>query len=153
MSESDLTSVRVDIWLWAVRAFKTRSLAATACKNSQVFVGGRECKPSRQVRVGDQIEFTKGVLTQTFVVKALLEKRVGAKIVHEFREDVTPEEMYRKAHDYAQNRRMQVAEREKGSGRPSKKERRDLDEFIQEVGGEEMDFDDFLKAIRKQQGR
>ena len=152
MRGNDITSVRIDIWLWAVRAFKTRSLAAAACKNSQVFVSERECKPSRQVRVGDHIVFTKGVLTQTFVVKALLEKRVGAKLVSEFREDATPDEMYRKAHDYAQNRRMQVAEREKGTGRPSKKERRDLDEFIQEVGGEEMDFDDFLKAIRKQQG-
>jgi len=114
---------RIDKWLWAVRLYKTRSLAAAACREGRVTVGDQPAKPSREVRVGDLIHAANGPITHTVKVRALLEQRVGASSVSQFAEDLTP------ASELAK-RREPVAEplfrRPKGEGRPTKKDRRAL---------------------------
>src|SRR3954469_6316084 len=89
-SESGAIDVRMDKWLWAVRLYKTRTLAAAACRGGKVTIGGEAVKPSRSVRVGDLISASLGELTRTFKVLALLERRVGPKLVSSYAEDHTP---------------------------------------------------------------
>ncbi|MEM1442166.1 MAG: S4 domain-containing protein [Verrucomicrobiota bacterium] len=144
-------SVRVDIWTWATRLFKTRSLSGAACKKEQILVNGQRCRPSRQVRVGDRIEITRGFLVKTVEVKALLSKRVGAPRVKEFLIDHTPEEMYEAASEAARQVREEAPQREAGSGRPTKRERRDLDELMEIAAEEQESFEAFVKSFT--QGR
>lgn len=89
-------SVRIDKWLWAVRAFKTRGLATDACRAGHVKIDGQSVKPAREVRVGDVITAYNGHITRTLKVRSHLEKRIGAKSVSEFLEDQTPPEEYLK---------------------------------------------------------
>src|ERR1700720_3999382 len=89
-------SVRIDKWLWAIRLFKTRSLATEACRHGRVSVGGQPVKPSRDVKSGDLIVAKTGELTRTVKVLALLEHRVGAQAVKEYAEDLTPASEYEK---------------------------------------------------------
>jgi ribosome-associated heat shock protein Hsp15 len=118
----------MDKWLWSVRLYKSRSLAASACSSGKVQVDGHPVKPSRCVKVGETIVAGTGEITRTVKVKGLLEKRVGAKLVGEFLEDLTP------AAEYEKPREKQVSPppflRPKGSGRPTKKERRSLNPFL-----------------------
>ncbi|MEO0448620.1 MAG: S4 domain-containing protein, partial [Verrucomicrobiota bacterium] len=90
--EEEQTAVRVDQWLWAVRLFKTRSLAASACRKGQVHVAETTVKPSRLVRKGDQVWVKRQYLTVRLEVLDVLQHRVGAKLVPDYAKDVTPEE-------------------------------------------------------------
>jgi ribosome-associated heat shock protein Hsp15 len=113
----------MDKWLWSVRLYKTRSLAASACRGGKVTVGGEAVKPSSSVHVGELISASSGELTRTVKVLALLDKRVSPKLAALYAEDHTPASEYLKQ---IQNRQSRV-EREKGSGRPTKRDRRELE--------------------------
>ena len=117
-------SVRIDKYLWAIRVYKTRSDATDACKGNKVKVAGQPVKPSREVKRGDVIEVRKGISTFTYKVRELLEKRVGASLVDDFAENLTPEEEIAKMKAPVETF---FVRRERGSGRPTKKERREMD--------------------------
>lgn len=119
---------RIDKWLWATRIFKTRTLAAEACKKGRVMIGGVQMKPSRIVKVGEVIQVRKPPVTYSFKVLQAIEKRVGAKLVPEVLENVTTPDQYELLE---MNRISGFVDRARGTGRPTKKERRDLDDFIQ----------------------
>ena len=140
--------MRVDLWLWAVRLHKTRSKATTACKNNQITVNDGRVKPSRQIRPGDVITAKQGLMIKTVRVLATLEKRVGAKLVEAYYEDLTPPEVYAQAAAIARSNRDSMLRRESGSGRPTKKERRDLEELMVEAESE-IDFFQAMEAARK----
>lgn len=118
-------TVRIDKYLWAVRLFKTRTLAAEACKKGRITMDDMPAKPSRTVTIGDVIEVKKMPVVYSYRVKDPIEKRVGAKIVDQYVEDVTPQEELQKLD-------MQddfFIKRDRGAGRPTKKERRLLDDM------------------------
>jgi len=119
--------IRIDKWLFAVRIFKTRSLATDECNKGRITIGGMNVKPSRDVRVGDVIEIRKPPVTYRFKVLQLAEKRMAAKLVPEFAEDQTPQEQFEALE---MQRLVQWSGREKGTGRPTKKDRRDMDGFL-----------------------
>ena len=121
-----MDSVRIDKYLWAIRAFKTRTEATEACKGGRVKVGGQNAKPSRDVSPGEVITLRKGPVTDTYKVLRPLENRVGAKLVPDYVEDLTPEE--EKARLHAPVETFFVT-RERGTGRPTKKERREMDQL------------------------
>lgn len=117
--------VRIDKYLWAVRIFKTRALAAEACKKGKVIVDEIPAKPSRNITTGDVIKVRKMPVNYSYRVKEPIEKRVGAKIVHNHVEDITPQEELDKLvmqDDF-------YVKRDRGAGRPTKKERRLLDDL------------------------
>jgi ribosome-associated heat shock protein Hsp15 len=118
--------VRIDKWLWAVRVFKTRSLATDACRNGRVTIGGQLVKPSRDVRIGETIVVQKDELTRTFKVLGILHQRVGAPVAKEFVEDLTPASEFEKKRE---PNFVPPMYRAKGAGRPTKKDRRALDSF------------------------
>ena len=120
----DNEEVRIDKWLWAVRIYKTRSLATEAIRNGRVKVGGQVVKPSREVHVNDEIDIHMGVYHKTVKVIALLHNRVGAALVPNFLEDLTPEEEYAKLKIQQE---MKPEFRPRGIGRPTKKHRRLID--------------------------
>jgi ribosome-associated heat shock protein Hsp15 len=119
--------VRIDKWLFAVRIFKTRSLATDECNKGRITISGMNVKPSREVRIGDVIEVRKPPITYKYKVLQLAEKRMGAKLVPEFAEDQTPKEQFEALE---LQRMVQWSGREKGTGRPTKKDRRDMDDFL-----------------------
>ena len=118
--------VRIDKWLWAVRLFKTRSLAAEACRGGKVKVNGAPAKAARDVRIGDLLDVQTVEFRRKVRVIGLADKRVGAAVVPEFMEDLTPPEEFTRKSD-PNFRPLNL--RPKGAGRPTKKERRQLDEF------------------------
>ncbi len=120
------TEARIDKWLWAARIFKTRTLAADACKNGRITIKGERIKASRTVKAGDIIEVRKPPITYTFRVRQPIESRVGAKLVPEILENITVPEQYELLE---MGRISGFIDRAKGTGRPTKKERRQLDEF------------------------
>ncbi len=142
-------SARLDVWTWAVRLFKTRALAGASCKREQVLVNGQRCKASRQVRLGDEIQVRRGALTRTVEVKALLSKRIGAKVVEDFLIDKTPPEEYEKAAEVSRMMRDSLPQREAGSGRPTKRDRRNMETLKDELAGEGEDFDEFVKLFTR----
>ena len=118
--------VRIDKWLWAVRLYKTRSLAADACRLGKVVCGGVKVKPSKEVKLGEVYEVNIDQLKRSVKVIGLLSNRVGAKDVAKYMEDLTPEEEYeriRLARSFA------FEQRDRGIGRPSKRDRRLLESF------------------------
>lgn len=117
---------RIDKWLWATRVYKTRSIAAEECKKNRVELRDQPAKPSAIVRVGDIIKVRKPPMTYTFRVKALLNSRVGAKLVDQYLENLTPESEYE---ILELNKLSGFVDRSRGLGRPTKKERRELDRF------------------------
>lgn len=136
-----MEEARVDKWLWAVRIFKTRSIATDACKKGRVAVGGTVVKPSRMIHVGDIVSVRKPPIEYSFRVTQLLGSRVGAKRVEEFMQNVTPREQY----ELLELQRVSgFVDRAKGLGRPTKKDRRDLDQFAEELpeGIEIFDWDE-----------
>lgn len=136
--KEEKTEVRIDKWLWAVRLFKTRTLAIEACKKGRVMMQGITIKPSRMVKVGDVIQIKRSPITYSFKVLGLSEKRMGAKLVPDFMEDVTPQS------EYAILEQAKIGgfvDRGKGLGRPTKKDRRDLEDFIDDSFFDEWDFD------------
>lgn len=129
---------RLDKWLWAARIFKTRSIAADACKNGRVTIAGVKQKASKMIKEGDVIEVRKPPITYAFKVLKAIQNRVGAKLVPEVLENVTPKEQLELLE---MNRISGFVGRARGTGRPTKKERRDLDEFIQPAFFGDFDFD------------
>ncbi|MGP1498799.1 MAG: RNA-binding S4 domain-containing protein [Porphyromonas sp.] len=130
--------VRIDKWLWAVRVFKTRSLATDACKMNRVSINGQLTKPSRLVKEGDVISVRKPPIEYSFKVLRVLNNRVGAKLVPEYMENVTPKEQY----DILELQRLsRFVDRAKGLGRPTKKDRRDMESFIEDMPAEMELFD------------
>lgn len=123
MESKNNEHIRIDKWLWAVRIFKTRNMAANACKKSKVLLNGSNVKPSHTVKIGDVIEVRHSIITRTFNVKGLLEKRVSAKIAVDYVEETTPPEEFKKLRVIRDN---PFAFREKGTGRPTKKDRREI---------------------------
>ena len=129
--------VRIDKWLWAVRIFKTRTIASDAIKMGRVTRGGQKVKPSRNVKVGEVIDVKKPPITYSFKVLALAENRMGAKLVPGFMENVTRKEQL----DLLEmNRISGFRDRAKGLGRPTKKDRRDIDDFTTPQYVDEFDF-------------
>lgn len=125
-------SVRIDKYLWAIRAYKTRSEATDACSGNKVRLNGVPAKPSKAIRIGDVIEVHKGSVAFTYKVVQLLENRVGAALVEQYADNLTPENELAKLHA---PKETIVLKRDRGTGRPTKKERRDLDTLM-----DSMDF-------------
>ncbi len=121
-----IPSVRMDKWLWAVRLYKTRSAAAAACIAGKVRVSGQPIKPSRSVKLGEVIEAMTGEILRTVRAIGLLEKRIGAKLVSQYLEDLTPASEYSKARPFVPTFGL----RPKGSGRPTKKDQRRMQRFV-----------------------
>ena len=119
-------NTRIDKWLWAVRIFKTRAQATEACAGGKVKIDGTAVKASRKIQAGDVIQVRKGVIKFMYKVLKIAEKRMGAKLVPDFLEDITPEEELAKM-ESAQTQPTQT--REKGQGRPTKRERRKMKIF------------------------
>jgi len=117
---------RIDKWLWAARIFKTRTIAADACKNGRVTLKGERIKASRCIKVGDVIDVRKPPITYTFRVKQTIENRVGAKFVPDVLENITAPEQYELLE---MSRISGFVNRAKGTGRPTKKDRRMIDDF------------------------
>ena len=118
---------RIDKWLWVARIFKTRSIAADACKNGRVTVGGTNVKPSRMVKVGETVSVRKPPITYSFKILQAIEQRVGAKLIPQVYENVTTPDQYELLE---MTRISGFVDRARGTGRPTKKERRSLDAFI-----------------------
>ncbi|WP_298903521.1 S4 domain-containing protein [uncultured Psychroserpens sp.] len=118
--------MRIDKYLWCIRYCKTRSIATNACKKGHVKVNEQVVKPSREVYPTDKIEFRKDQITYQIVVNDLPESRVGAKLVDIYRTDVTPKEAF-EAQELLKYSKDYY--RKKGTGRPTKKDRRDIDDF------------------------
>lgn len=121
---------RVDKWLWAMRIFKTRTIATEACKKGRVAIGGNVVKASRTVAPGDVVDVRKPPITYTFRVLALSENRLGAKLVPNYLENITPKSQY----DILEMSRISgFVDRQKGLGRPTKREGRELAQFKEDV--------------------
>ena len=134
---------RIDKWLWAARIFKTRSIAAAACKKGQVTMGGTQLKPARMVKVGDTVDVRKPPITYSFKILQAIEHRVGAKLIPEVLENITAPDQYELLE---MSKISGFVGRAKGTGRPTKKERRSLDDFREDVpeffGDFEFDLED-----------
>lgn len=125
-----MDEARIDKWLWAARIFKTRSIAADACKNGRVTLNGVNLKPSRTIKEGDVVSVKKPPVTYSFKVLKTIEQRVGAKLLPEVYENVTDPKQY----ELLQMSRISgFIDRAHGTGRPTKKERRALDAFVDPV--------------------
>ena len=131
---------RIDKWLWAVRIYKTRSIAAEACKKGHISIGDRTAKPAHNIRVGDIVNVKKSPITYSFRVLKCAENRVGAKLVPELMENITSQEQYE---ILEMSKISGFIDRQRGTGRPTKKERRDLDFFVEESYNDEFDEFDF----------
>ncbi len=130
-----MDEVRIDKWLWAVRIFKTRSIASEACKKGRVMIGNVTVKPSRTIRRGDIVQVRKPPVIFSFKVLDLTDKRMGAKLVPQYMDNITSPDQYE---ILELNKISGFIDRQRGTGRPTKKERRDLEQFT-----ELFDFDDF----------
>ena len=118
---------RIDKWLWAARIFKTRSIAADACKNGRVTIKGINVKPSHTIKVGEVVSVKKPPITYSFEVLQTIEKRVGAKLIPEVYKNVTDAKQYELLE---MSRISGFVDRARGTGRPTKKDRRQLDAFV-----------------------
>ena len=125
LSCSAMADARIDKYLWAIRAFKTRSDATDACKGGKVKIGGVNAKPSKEVKIGDVLQVKKGSVTDTYRVLQPLEHRVGAKLVPEFAENLTPAAELEKLRAPVETF---FITRDRGAGRPTKKDRREIEE-------------------------
>lgn len=134
-----MAEARIDKWLWSARIFKTRTLAADACKNGRVSVGGVKMKPAKMIKEGDVVDVKKGPIVYSFKVLRAVQNRVGAKLVPEILQNVTSPKQLELLE---LNRISGFIDRARGTGRPTKKERRDLDEFIEPAFFGDFDFDD-----------
>jgi len=118
---------RIDKWLWSVRLFKTRALATDACKAGSVLIGDQAVKPAREARVGEIVRVRLGLITRTLEVVAVPKSRVGAKLVPAYCKDLTPAEEFERLRV---QRIQHVLAREKGTGRPTKRDRRQIERFF-----------------------
>lgn len=122
--------VRIDKYLWAIRVFKTRSEAADACKGNKVKVNGEEVKPSKTIKIGDLVRIRKAAVYYEYRVKGLIEKRVGAQLVPEYAENLTPQEELDKLKAPVETF---FVKRDRGTGRPTKKDRRTIEAMWDEL--------------------
>lgn len=134
---------RIDKWLWAARILKTRSIAADACKNGRVTINNVNVKPSHMVKAGETVSVKKPPITYSFRILKPIEQRVGAKLIPEIYENVTDPKQYELLE---MSRISGFVDRARGTGRPTKKERRALDAFIDPAmfGFDDDDYDDDL---------
>jgi len=133
--------VRADQWLWSVRIFKSRTQATDACKQKKISIGESNLKPSAQISVGDEILVKKNGFNFQFLVKKLIKKRVGAPLAIECYENITPpEELLKYENWYVGKARPEW--RDRGAGRPTKKERRTIDDFKEDLFN--IDDDDLM---------
>ena len=123
-----MAEARIDKWMWASRIFKTRTIAAEACKKGRVSINGSQVKPARMVKPGDVIEVRKPPVTYSFKVLQAIEKRVGAKLVPDILENVTSPEQYELLE---MSKISGFVDRARGTGRPTKKDRRELEQFTE----------------------
>lgn len=123
-------AIRIDKWLWAVRIYKTRSDATEACRNGRVTLGGASAKPSKEVREGDIVTVRKNPVTYTIRVVGLVSNRQPARNVALYAENITPEEELMKLR---MNSYTNFGQRDRGAGRPTKKERREVDELMDDL--------------------
>jgi len=119
-------TIRVDKWLWAVRLFKTRTQASDACKGGKVKMDGVNLKPSREVKTGDVLDVHHNHIKRTVKVKVAAKNRVAAKLVPDLMEDLTPAEEFEKLE---MMNKLNQEKRDRGMGRPTKKDRRDIDKI------------------------
>lgn len=132
---------RIDKWLWAMRVFKTRTIATDACKKGRVSIAGSAVKPSRTIKVGDVIDVRKPPVTYTFRVKALTANRLGARLVPEYLENITSPDQYELLE---MTRISGFVDRRKGLGRPTKRDSRELSRFREDTYADTyfLDFED-----------
>lgn len=133
-----MPEARIDKWMWAARIFKTRTIAAEACKKGRISINGAQAKPARTVKPGDVVQVRKPPVTYSFKVLQAIEKRVGAKLVSDMMENVTTPDQYELLE---MSKISGFVDRARGTGRPTKKERRDLDEFFTPEYMDDFDFD------------
>ena len=133
-----MAEARIDKWLWAARIFKTRTIAAEACKKGRISINGAQAKPARMIKPGDIINVKKSPITYSFKVLQAIEKRVGAKLVPEIMENVTSPEQYELLE---MSKISGFIDRARGTGRPTKKDRRSLDELFTPEYVDDFDFD------------
>ena len=129
MAKEPKNEVRIDKWLWAVRLFKTRSIAIEACKKGRITIKGITIKPARMIKIGDIIEVRRPPITYSFEVLNLAENRMGAKLVPEFMRDVTPPSQLE---ILELSKVSGFVDRARGTGRPTKKDRRELEQFTED---------------------
>ncbi len=134
-----MAEVRVDKYLWAMRIYKTRSIAADACKNGRITMNGIQLKPSRTFKIGDRFSVRKGPITYSYRVLQLSENRLGAKLVPEYMQDITaPDQL-----ELLELARMAgQTGRDRGTGRPTKKDRREIETFMSDSYLDELDWED-----------
>lgn len=120
--------MRIDKYIWSVRLTKTRSIASDQVAKGKVRLNGEEVKPSKPVKVGDQVQVIRNTATFTYKIIGLLDRRVGAKLVADYLIDITPNEEVEK---YKAYQLAQKGYRENGTGKPTKKDRRSLDDFLE----------------------
>lgn len=133
-----MSEARIDKWLWAARIFKTRTIAAEACKKGRVSLNNAQVKPARMIKEGDVIQVKKPPITYSFKVLQTIEKRVGAKMLPEVMENVTPPEQYAVLE---MSKISGFVDRARGQGRPTKKDRRELEDFTTPEFMDDFDFD------------
>ena len=133
-----MAEARIDKWMWATRIFKTRTIAAEACKKGRVSINGSQVKASRTIKVGDVIQVKKSPITYSFKVLQTIEKRIGAKLVQEYMENVTTPDQYE---ILEMNKISGFVDRARGTGRPTKKDRRELEDFSTPESMDDFDFD------------
>ena len=129
---ASIDKLRVDKWLWMVRLFKTRTMASDACNAGKVKIGGVNCKPSREVKKGDELQVRIGQLQKTIEIVAFPKNRIPAKLVPDYYIDLTPQEEY----DRIKMLSTRFESRDHGIGRPTKRDRRQLD-YLKDFLGEE----------------
>ncbi|MBR6117014.1 MAG: RNA-binding S4 domain-containing protein [Paludibacteraceae bacterium] len=134
-----MAEVRVDKYLWAMRIYKTRSIAADACKNGRITMNGVQLKPSRTFKIGDRFSVRKGPITYSYRVLQLSENRLGAKLVPDYMQDITaPDQL-----ELLELARMAgQTGRDRGTGRPTKKDRREIETFMSDSYLDELDWED-----------
>ena len=133
-----MPEARIDKWMWAVRIFKTRTIAAEACKKNRVMIQGVNVKAFRMIKVGDVIQVRKPPITYSFKVLEVTERRMGAKMVPQYLENVTTADQYE---ILELNKISGFVDRAKGMGRPTKKDRRELEQFAGPDAMDDFDFD------------
>lgn len=133
-----MSEARIDKWLWAARIYKTRTIAAEACKKGRVFLNNAQVKPSRMIKEGDVIQVKKPPITYSFKVLQAIERRVGAKLVPEVMENVTTPDQYELLE---MSKISGFVDRARGMGRPTKRDRRELEDFTTPEFMDDFEFD------------
>lgn len=132
------SEVRIDKWMWATRIFKSRTIAVEACKRGRIMIQNMPAKASRNVKLGDVVQVRKPPITYSFQVVGLIDRRVGAKLVPDYLKDVTTKDQLQ----VLENARLTgFVDRARGTGRPTKRDRRDMESFSGDESDGDFDFD------------